>query len=275
VNLSPDGQEWVQWRNWIRRETGISLEEHKKYLIETRLSDLAQELDCPTFGALYARVLNKPEIVQKVIDRITTGETSFFRDSRLFELLKYKLLPDLIDARRRSGYDPVPLRVWSVACSTGQEVYSIAMTILETIEDPERYQIRLQATDISDQAISRASRGVYSELDVSRGLTDALRNKYFTAQGPDYKVSDQVRSLVSFRRENLLDGQPALGSWDIIFCRNVVIYFEDSERKVVFDKLGSALAPDGVLVVGSSESVTDCSPQFKMNRLHQAPFYTL
>ncbi len=168
---------------YIHRISGIWLDETKGYLIESRLGGLLRELQCSNFSEILCRIQgdNSRTLERKLIDLITTGETLFFRDQAPFELLQHKLLPELIDRRTRSQRlpGPIPLRIWSAACSSGQEIYSVAMALTELLGGSDRYQIRLLGTDISDKAIATASRGVYGRIEIERGLPQGKLNRLF------------------------------------------------------------------------------------------------
>ena len=258
---------------------GVHLDESKGYLLESRLAPLLAETNCASFSELHLKARNDPSrtLPRRIVDAVTTGETSFFRDTAPFELLQHKLLPELIDRRKKVTPPgvPLPLRIWSAACSTGQEVYTIAVVLKELLGDINRYNIRLLGTDISDQAIQRASTGVYNNLEIERGLAPALLNRHFTPVAGGWKVKDELRAMVSFRRMNLFEDFSALGRWDILFCRNVAIYFIENDRIALFQRLAAALQPDGALLIGSTESLAGISPQFEAMRYLRSIYYRL
>lgn len=258
---------------------GVSLDETKSYLLENRLAPLLQEYSCATFSEFYmkARADMSRVISRKIVDAVTTGETSFFRDMAPFELLQNKLLPELIDRRRKTlgPGRPIPIRIWSAACSSGQEVYTTAMVLQDTLGNTSNYNIQLLGTDISDQAIARASYGVFSRMEVERGLPMEKLQRYFSAVDKGWKVRDEIRALASFRKLNLMDDFTGLGRFDIIFCRNVAIYFTEADKIKLFSKLGRSLEPDGALIIGSTESLTGLCPQFESMRYLRSVFYRL
>lgn len=272
-------EEFRVFAQYIHSLCGLSLDETKAYLIENRLSGLAQEAGCSTFSELYYRAKSDSTqgLERKIIDAITTGETLFFRDSAPFDLLQHKILPDLVDRRARTSLRglPLPIRIWSAACSTGQEVYSIAITLKELFRDLERYNIRLLGTDISNQAIAQASRGLYSRLEIERGLPRDKLERYFTLQDSTWKVRDEIRALVSFRNFNLLNDFSSLGRYDIIFCRNVAIYFNDADKTALFNRIARILEPDGCLVIGATESITGLCPAYESRRYMRSVYYQL
>lgn len=258
---------------------GVSLDETKSYLLENRLAPLLQEYSCATFSEFYMKARSDMSrvISRKIVDAVTTGETSFFRDMAPFELLQNKLLPELIDRRRKAAAPgrPISIRIWSAACSSGQEVYTTAMVLQDTLGNTSNYNIQLLGTDISDQAIARASYGVFSRMEVERGLPMEKLQRYFTQVDKGWKVRDEIRALASFRKFNLMDDFSALGRFDIIFCRNVAIYFTEADKIKLFAKLGRSLEPDGALIIGSTESLTGLCPQFESMRYLRSVFYRL
>ena len=259
--------------------SGIDLNEGKAYLIETRLGGLIKEYECSSYRDLCskAKTDSNKSIENKIIDAISTNETLFFRDSGPFEVLQHKILPDLIDRRteKSSGLLPIPIRIWSTACSTGQEVYSIAIVLKELLPDLNKYNIKLLGTDISDSAIKQASYGTYNKFEIERGLSKEKLQKYFIPNGGNWKISDELRAMVSFTKRNILESFMGLGKLDIIFCRNVAIYFDLEERKKLFENIASVLEPDGFLIIGSTESLTGICPIFEPKRYLKTIYYQL
>lgn len=242
---------------------GIVLDESKGYLIESRLSGLAEAAGCRDFSEFCrkVRLANDRVLEHQVIDAITTRESLFFRDSTPFGALQHKVLPELIDAKAHTHF-PRRLRFWSAACSCGQEPYSIAMVLSELIPDILAWDINILGTDISDAAIRYASAGQYSKYEIQRGMKPNLLAKYFSQQGDDWRVRDELRSLVAFEHRNLLEPFDTLGRFDVIFCRNVAIYFAPATRRSLFLRLADRLPPEGSLFVGSSESLSELGPRF-------------
>lgn len=253
---------------------GVVLDESKGYLIESRLTSVANQAGCKTFSELYhrARYANETALRAKIIDAVTTNETLFFRDASPFEALQHKAVPQVIDARAKTPF-PKRIRIWSAACSTGQEPYSIAMTLCQLLPNIRTWNVTITATDVSDAAIQQASRGAYRDHEIKRGMKPELLNKYFTRVGPDWRAKDELRALISFRRLNLLEPFPPMGPFDIIFCRNVAIYFGREVRADLFRRLKRMLTPDGYLFVGSSESLTDLGPEFRPQQHCRSVFY--
>lgn len=262
---------------YIQSICGVQLDESKQYLIESRLAGLLEQTGSPSYGSLYqrARMDASGHIERSIINAITTGETSFFRDQSPFELLRQKILPDLIDRRSRSDAARIPIRIWSAACSTGQELYSIAMVLRDVLAGTQSYEVRLVGTDISPEAVARASAGVYNATEAARGMNPALLARFFLRKGEDWRVRDDIRGMVSFRPLNLLRDFSTLGQFDVIFCRNVAIYFSERDKAALFGRLGNALAGGGYLVIGATESLTGVCPEFEMKRHGGGTYYQL
>jgi len=226
------GDEWKLLADYIHSICGIQLDESKRYLIESRLSGLLEQTASLSYTGLYqkARTDATGRIGRSIIDAITTGETSFFRDDAPYQLLRHKILPDLIDRRSRAATGKIPIRIWSAACSSGQELYSIAIVLREVLGGAEKYDVRLVGTDISPEAVRRASLGVYNSVEAGRGIDAGRLSRYFAQQDGKWRVRDEIRAAVSFRTVNLMGEFASLGQWDIIFCRNVAIYFSERDR---------------------------------------------
>lgn len=271
--------EFKVFAQYIHSLCGLKLDDSKAYLIETRLQNLAQENGCATFSELYykARSDASKTLPRLIIDAITTNETLFFRDSAPFEMLQYKILPELIDRRKKRALSgsPLPLRIWSAACSTGQEVYSIAIILKELLGDLNRYNIKLLGTDISNRAVAQASRGIFNKIEIERGLPTDKLERYFTASPAGWKIKDEIRGMASFSTLNLLEDFSRLGKFDIIFCRNVAIYFSDADKINLYKHLAAALEPDGYLIIGSTESLTGLNAQFISQRHLRSVYYQL
>jgi chemotaxis protein methyltransferase CheR len=260
---------------YVNELTGIVLDESKAYLMESRLGPLAKEFECSNYSELYFKAKNEPSkmIQKKIIDAITTNETFFFRDNSPFELLKHKILPDFFDKMMESNTPR--LNIWSAACSTGQEVYSAAIIMKELLAGMNQWSIRMIGTDISDAAITQASYGSYNRTEINRGLHPSLIAKYFHDQGNNWRVNDELRSMVMFKKHNLLDSFIGMGKQDIILCRNVAIYFSPESRKNIFNRLADQLNPGGVLIIGASESLIGVTDRFQRKDYMRSVFYEL
>jgi len=260
---------------YIQTITGIYLDQSKSYLFETRLSSIAEAQGCTSYQQLVHKSRQDPnkKIEKEIIDAITTNETLFFRDKGPFELLQHKILPEVIDLRSSQSSLKTRIKIWSAASSTGQELYSIAIVIKELLKELSNYSFTLFGTDISDAAIAQASYGKYNRFEIERGLDKAYLQKYFTLFGDSWKIKDEIRGMVNFKKINLMQPFTSLGKFDIIFCRNVAIYFTLEDRKKLFNKLADSLADDGYLVIGSTESLTGVCPRFVPKRHLRSIFY--
>ncbi|MBM9537166.1 CheR family methyltransferase [Desulfobulbus alkaliphilus] len=276
LKISPDETRLIT--RYIHEISGIFLDESKKYLLETRLNAIAEAEGCRSYQDFYtkAKADASRTIERKIIDAISTNETLFFRDTNPFQLLQHKILPELIDARTpKVPSMKTPLKVWSAASSTGQELYSVAIVLKELLGDLSRYNVKLLGTDISDTAIAQASSGKYNKFEIERGLARDKLQKYFSLTGQSWKINDQIRSMVNFRKLNLMLPFTGLGKFDIVLCRNVAIYFSQEDRKKLFNKIADILEPDGYLLIGSTESLTGICPRFIPKRHLRSIFYQL
>ena len=264
---------------YIYTISGIHIEPSKAYLLETRLGKLLEKERCESFSEFYYKAKSDPSkmLEKQIVDAITTNETLFFRDANPFELLKYKIVPEVVDKRSASALPgmPIPIRIWSAACSTGQEIFSIAIVLKELLSPLSRYNIKLIGSDISDAAIRQASYGIYNKFEIERGLPRDRLLRYFSALGENWKINDEIRSMATFRKFNLMGSFNGIGKFDIIFCRNVAIYFKLEDRIKVFEKIADSLENDGYLVIGATESLTGVCPRFIPKRHLKSIFYQL
>jgi chemotaxis protein methyltransferase CheR len=252
-------------RDLIEQSSGIALGEEKAYLIETRLVGLMTETGCEDYGSFCRLVAGAPDqrLRDKIVDAMTTNETLWFRDTHPFTILREKLLPPLREELRAGNRYRV--RIWSGASSTGQEAYSIAMTILEFCRvnpglRPDQFEIL--ASDISPSALFLAKGGRYDEAALSRGLGTEFRARYFHPEGKVWVVNDEVKRLVTFRKFNLQDPMDPLGHFDIVFLRYVAIYFSDALKRQIYQKIGKLLAPEGHLIISAVESLRGISEDY-------------
>ena len=271
IRLQPE--EHKSLAQYVYSLCAVTLDESKGYLIEGRLARLVEETQCGSYNGLLLRAKSDSSrsLERRIVDAITTNETLFFRDTAPFDLLRHKIIPELIDRRTRTG--AASIRIWSAACSTGQELYSIAILLKELLGDPDRYGVRLLGTDISDEVVAKASRGRFSPVEISRGLAEAQRTRYFVPVAGGWQIRDEIRAMASFKRLNLMTDFSALGRFDVIFCRNVAIYFTERDRAALFGKMERALERDGVMVIGAMESLNGICPQFESKRHLRSVFY--
>ncbi len=276
---SISAEEIAAFSKYILNISGIYLDKSKGYLLEARLKSMMDD-----FGATsYITFLNQikadstKKMEKSLIDAISTNETFFFRDNVPFDLLRNKIIPDLIDLRRKKNPSrPVSIKVWSAACSTGQEVYSIAITLLEMLAGMGSFEISILGTDISGDAVAQASYGKYNRFEIERGLEPKKRHKYFSPSGKGWRIKDEVRSLAKFEKMNLMQPFPAaMGPFDIVFCRNVAIYFQNHDKMNLFKKIARVTAPGGSLIVGGSENLLAVAPDFVSQQYLRGMYYTL
>jgi len=270
-------REFDNLREYIYEVSGISLDDSKEYLIETRLNPILDKFDLDSFDELLRETKQDKtgELKEHIISAISTNETLFFRDEKPFNLLENKLIPDLIDKKSTKYNSPIPLKIWSAGCSYGQEVYSIIITLLEMLPNPAEYDIDVLGTDISNNAIKRASYGKYSEFEVDRGLPNKYRKKYFHKQGNGWRINDRVRMHARFKIVNLMQSFNDLGPFDIIFCRNVAIYFSRSDKIRLYRNISRVLKKYGYLILGGSENLTGIPVPFAPQHYLRTIFYTL
>lgn len=253
-------QDFAYLAGFVRERSGIVLPAEKAYLVENRLKPLASERNFRSLGELVSALkLNRDDrLARGVVEVMTTNETLFFRDAKPFDLLRDIVLPQLIDARPKGR----PLRIWSAACSAGQEPYSIAMTIKENAARFGAWPVEIVATDISAAILAKARSGTYSQFEVQRGLPIRFLVKYFTQTGTQWTIHPEIRGMVQFREQNMLEDMVRLGSFDIVFCRNVLIYFDTDTKQQVLERIARCLAPDGVLFLGGTETVIGITSRF-------------
>ena len=244
----------------VHARAGIVLGTDKAYLIESRLASVARQFGFTELAGLLTALRRAPDeaLSRAVIEAMTTNETSFFRDGRPFEQLQHLVLPRLV----RERADKRALRIWSAAASTGQEAYSIAMCLDEQGSVLDNWQLTIIGTDIAAAAIERARAGRYSAFEVQRGLTDERLSRHFTRAGSDWQIAARLARMVDFRCANLLEGCRQLGRFDIVFLRNLLIYFDLQTRRRVLAEVRAMLADDGYLFLGGTETVLGISDAF-------------
>ncbi|HEX5666420.1 MAG TPA: protein-glutamate O-methyltransferase CheR [Hyphomicrobium sp.] len=240
-------------QGFLARTSGMALWSEKRYLADARLEPLAKRLGLEGLPALIAKLKrrNDPALDQMVMAAMTTNDTSFFRDRKPFEQFETVMLPALI-ARRAATRR---LRIWCSAVSSGQEAYSLAMMLADHAQDLEGWRIDLVGTDLSKDVLATAAQGRYTHFEVQRGVPVRLLLQHFRPEGTEWQISDAIRRAVDFRILNLNDEYPAVGPFDVIFCRNVLLYFEQSRRGDALDRVVTQLADDGFLVLGATESL--------------------
>jgi chemotaxis protein methyltransferase CheR len=242
----------------VRKESAIVLTPAKDYLVQARLLPVAQQHGLTGIPQLVATLRGRPDLQlrQQVVEALTTNETSWFRDNDPYKLLGSTVLPEVAAAARGAGR---AVRIWSAACSTGQEPYSIAMVCQESMPGT-KYE--LVASDLSSEMVARAQAGRFSQLEVNRGLAAALLVRYFDREGAHWRVGKELRRDVSFARINLAQPLPALGQFDVVFVRNVLIYFDVETKRSVLDRVRRHMRPGAWLFLGAAETTMGLTSQF-------------
>lgn len=256
------------FRGFLHSRSGLALTENKHYLLESRLTPLAKSVGVDTLAQLVER-LKQPgadEVQKAVVEAMTTNESLFFRDKTPFDAFAAVVLPKL-HAARPAGR---ALRVWCAAASTGQEPYSLAMLLKDTAARIPGRKVEIVATDISSEALAKARRGVYSQFEVQRGLPVTHLVKYFAKHGDDWQISAEIRAMVDYREFNLLHPVGGLGQFDVIFCRNVLIYFDQKTKVEVLHRLAAQLPRDGYLILGGAETVVGLTDRLKPSPDHRS-----
>jgi chemotaxis protein methyltransferase CheR len=248
-------------RKLLKERSGLDLSADKQYLVESRLIPLARRSGLSGIPDLVQKMKGggAEPLISEVVEAMTTNETFFFRDKIPFDHLRQTVLPELMQARaaRRS------LRIWCAASSTGQEPYSIAMCVKEMGAALAGWRIEILATDLSQAVLEKSRAGIFSQFEVQRGLPIQLLVKYFTQTGELWQLNADIRAMVQHRQLNLLQDFSHLGTFDVIFCRNVLIYFDQDTKARIFERLARILEPDGVLALGAAESVVGITSVFK------------
>lgn len=269
---SIESSEFNYLQAFMRESSAIVLDPGKEYLVESRLMPLAYNEGLRTVGELLVRLRQeKSELLRrKILDAMTNNETWFFRDFYPFEALRQEIVPALMTSRAATR----SLRFWSAASSSGQEPYSIAMLLKEKFAFPN-WKFSILATDISSAVRARAAEGRYSQMEINRGLPAPMLTKYFVRSGLDWIIAPSVREMVEFRACNLAQPWPDLPKMDVVFLRNVMIYFDVAIRKQILSRLRSVLQPDGVLFLGCAETTLNIDAGFERIPFQKTVYYRL
>ncbi len=245
---------------FLKDKSGLVLTAEKTYLLENRLQPLVRSHDLESIDQLVdlLRTGGKAGLDKEIVEAMTTNESFFFRDIKPFDIFRDEVLPKLIKARESKK----SMRIWSAAASTGQEPYSLAMLLKEAGNALDGWRIEIVATDLDSEVLIRAKEGIYTQFEVQRGLPMQLLVKYFEKAGDKWQLAEPIRQMVSFREHNLLESAAGLGRFDVIFCRNVLIYFDADTKSTVLEDMSKILAPDGYLFLGGAETVLGVSEHF-------------
>lgn len=254
-------EEFTFLSNFLKVRSGLTLTTDKKYLLESRLTPVARAHGKVNVSAIIEQLRKggTPQLERDVTEAMTTNESFFFRDGKPFEIFRQFVLPRLVANRG----DKRHVRIWCAAASSGQEPYSIAMILKEEGAKLAGWRFEIVGTDISRQILDRARSGIYSQFEVQRGLPIQMLAKYFTKQGHNWEISADLRRMVTFREHNLLADPMPLGRFDIVFCRNVLIYFDRDMKAKVLDGIARQMPADGTLFLGGAETVFGVTESFK------------
>lgn len=260
-------------RRIVETESAIVLDQSKNYLIESRLIPIVRGAGLKTIAELVARLRLEAEreLRRKVVEAMTTNETSFFRDSEPFEALKEEILPPLIAARRAKK----ELRIWCAASSTGQEPYTLSMVLRESFPELSTWKVDFIATDINLDVLARASSGRYNSVEIKRGLPIEYLQKYFVSVGNEWEIRKDIRDMVKFQQLNLIQAWPNLGMFDLVFIRNVLIYFNLEKKREILGKIRRILQPDGYMFLGTAETTINLDDNFERRAFKRSSCYQL
>ena len=249
-------------RSFLKEQSGLVLGEDKRYLLDSRLNPVAREFGFEDLAEMVV-ALKRPgsqKLATRITEAMTINESFFFRDMTPFDNFRNTMLPHMLKERATSRR----MRIWSAAASTGQEGYSLAIELLEQKAKIPGWKIEILGTDLSSEALAKATAGKYSQFEVQRGMTTPMLMKYFKQDGAEWVVEPTVKSMVSFRHFNLLKDYRSLGNFDIVFCRNVLIYFDRETKSDILNRMAKQMAPDGYLVLGAAETIIGLSDEFEM-----------
>ncbi len=257
--MKPD--DFAFFTKYIYDQTGLVLGPDKMYLIESRLAPLARKYNHANIDLLVGqlRASKAPDLHRDIVDAMMTNESFFFRDGKPFEQFRQLVLPGLLQSRAAKK----SFRIWCAAASTGQEPYTLAMILKEEAAKLAGWRVDIVGTDISHDALDRARAGIYTQFEVQRGLPIQLLVKYFKQDGDKWQIAPEIRNAVQYRNFNLLSDFASLGSYDVIFCRNVLIYFDQKTKGTILDRMAKLLPSDGLLYLGGAETVLGVTERFQ------------
>jgi len=260
-------------RKLLYDRSAIALDDGKQYLVDTRLSPIARQLNLGSVGELIAQVRTQPTngLQRQIIEALVTTETSFFRDHVPFEAMRKHVFPDLIRRRQETRR----LSIWCAASSTGQEPYSVAMLLRESFPELKTWNVNILATDLSQEVLTKARNGRYSQIEVNRGLPATLLVKYFEQEGTTWQLKPEVRNMVTFQEFNLSTPWPPLALMDLVLIRNVMIYFNVDMKKVILGRIARLLRPDGYLLLGGAETTFNLDDSYRRVEQLKTGFYQL
>jgi chemotaxis protein methyltransferase CheR len=253
----------------LKQRSGLVLGNDKAYLLESRLLPVARKYRLASFEDLVRliRVKSDEAVIKDVVEAMTTNESFFFRDTKPFDQFKQIVLPTLMTTRPNKQ-----IRIWSAACSSGQEAYSLAMILAEMSGQLTGWKIEILGTDLSTEILDRAKEGVYSQFEAQRGLPISLLVKYFAQVGDRWQISPKIRGMVQYREFNLLNDPRPLGRFDVVFCRNVLIYFDQPTKARILNNIAGLMPEDGYLFLGGAETVLGITEKFQLLAGHRGVY---
>lgn len=245
----------------VKKESGLVLTEDKSYLLESRLMPIVRRRDLATISDLVklAKLGSDRSVTKDITEAMTTNESFFFRDNKPFEIFQDSVLPKLIKSREHKK----SFKIWCAAASSGQEPYSLAMILKEEARKLLGWKTDILGTDISTEILNKARQGLYSQFEVQRGLPVTKLVQHFKKEGENWQISDELRSMIQYKEFNLLDSLKPLGTFDIVFCRNVLIYFDQETKSKILDEICKIMTLDGLLFLGGAETVLGISEKFR------------
>jgi len=253
-------QDFELYKELLYDKSGLVITPDKSYLLDSRLTPIAKKWDYPTIDAMTIALRSFPDqsLIKDIIEAMTTNETSFYRDMKPFYYFENVILPYLKETKSATR----KIKIWCAAASSGQEPYTLAMLLKECAPKMPGWTFEIRATDISDEILDNAKKGLYTQFEVQRGLPITHLMKYFTQAEDKWQINDDVKSMIKFENFNLLKSMAGLGSFDVIFCRNVLIYFDDKTKNEVLTKMANLLPNDGFVILGGAETVLGICDKF-------------
>lgn len=267
--MSPEDFDFIA--QLLKKRSGLVISRDKLYLLESRLLPVARNRGIESMSELLSRIRLRPDeaLLRDITEAMTTNESFFFRDTHPFEQFRQHTLPALLTTRASKKH----IRIWCAACSTGQEPYSIAMILKEEAHKLAGWRVDILATDLSREVLERARQGIYNPFEVKRGLPPNMLNKYFKPLGDNWQIDAGIRSMVTYQEFNLLNSMMGLGKFDVVFCRNVLIYFDQETKAVVLNNIARLIPPDGFLYLGGTETILGVTQAFKQSPEQRGIYY--
>jgi len=261
-------EEYIAFKLFLETATGIVLGENKEFLVVSRLKKMELPEEIKNYSDLLKVANRNKSLREKIISAMTTNETSWHRDTKIFDSLENNILPDLLKNKGKN------IRVWSAACSTGQEPYSVSMSIEDCLKRfPKNISFEIVGTDISKEVLDIARLGRYEEIVAARGLSEKRKKQYFVEKDPHWEIVEKIKNRVRFESINLKNSFVLLGKFDIILCRNVLIYFSSSLKEDVIARMTKQINPGGYLILGGSETMTNYADSFEMHNVDSVVYY--